>query len=45
MSILLFTSGFINIGLLGENHHKINFIVVETLLLNEGRCSNIALTC
>ena len=28
--------GSIDIGLLGENHHKINLIASECLLLNEG---------
>jgi hypothetical protein len=28
--------GFINVGLLGENHHKINLIAGENPLLDEG---------
>ena len=37
MSLLLSIWGgrFIDVGLLGENHHKINLIVGESLLLHE----------
>ena len=34
--MLLSTRGFIDFGLLSENHHKITLIVGENLLLNEG---------
>jgi hypothetical protein len=36
MSLVLFTRGFIDVGLLGENHHKINLIIGESLSFNEG---------
>jgi hypothetical protein len=35
-SLLLSTRRFIDVGLLSENHHKINLIAGKDILLNEG---------
>ena len=36
MSLLLFTGDSIDVGLLGENHHKLSFIVGEGLRFHKG---------
>lgn len=38
MSLLLSTRGPIDVRFLDENHHKINFIAGENILLSAGVC-------